>query len=388
MVEKPRGGSMRVAIVNCFDTYGERVENLYQYFGSKGNKVTVLASDFRHFAKTRIDKCGDGQMLIHVPEYKKNLSVRRLRSHYIFAKRAVEQIQEMDPDIVYVLVPPNSVVKEFAGYKRQHPEKKLIFDLIDLWPETMPIPVSKTMFPFTVWKNLRDQHLKYADYVVTECDLYREVLTDVLDGGNCSTLYLARRQQEDRVLYVKRNTLDICYLGSINNIVDIEVICSVLDQLSESFEVIFHIIGKGESKSRLLERLLTVNVKVEDYGTVYEDEEKKKIFSGCDFGLNIMKPSVCVGLTMKSIDYFEAGMPIINNIKGDTYKLVETHNIGVNLDENGRIDPAKIRLLKEQMDDVRKRANAMYKSNFTYDAFCHKLDEIYGVVIGETCKRE
>ena len=43
-----------------------------------------------------------------------------------------------------------------------------------------------------------------------------------------------------------------------------------------------------------------------------------------------MKKSVCVGLTMKSIDYFEFGLPIINNIKGDTWNAVEEYGIGIN----------------------------------------------------------
>ena len=36
-----------------------------------------------------------------------------------------------------------------------------------------------------------------------------------------------------------------------------------------------------------------------------------------------MKQEVFVGLTMKSIDYFEAGLPIINNIHGDTWNIVK-----------------------------------------------------------------
>ena len=54
------------------------------------------------------------------------------------------------------------------------------------------------------------------------------------------------------------------------------------------------------------------------HGKVFDSKEKNRIFETCHYGLNIMKDSVFVGLTMKSMDYFE-GLPIINNIQGDTW---------------------------------------------------------------------
>ena len=57
----------------------------------------------------------------------------------------------------------------------------------------------------------------------------------------------------------------------------------------------------------------------------------------CHFGLNIMKSSVCVGLTMKSVDYFRFGLPIINNIPGDTRQLVEEKGIGVQLEDREKL---------------------------------------------------
>ena len=42
---------MKVAIVNCFDTYEDRVDLLYEFFIGHGHNVTVVQSDFRHFKK-------------------------------------------------------------------------------------------------------------------------------------------------------------------------------------------------------------------------------------------------------------------------------------------------------------------------------------------------
>lgn len=44
-----------------------------------------------------------------------------------------------------------------------------------------------------------------------------------------------------------------------------------------------------------------------------------------------MKDNVCVGLTMKSIDYFQHGLPIINNIQEDTTEIVKQYKVGLML---------------------------------------------------------
>lgn len=72
-----------------------------------------------------------------------------------------------------------------------------------------------------------------------------------------------------------------------------------------------HIIGNGEKKEQFIQEVLAVGVKVIDHKEVYDQREKQEIFDQCNYGLNVMKSSVCVGLTMKSLDYMCAGLPII-----------------------------------------------------------------------------
>ena len=106
---------------------------------------------------------------------------------------------------------------------------------------------------------------------------------------------------------------------------------------------------------------------------VYEPKKKQAIFDECHFGLNIMKSSVCVGLTMKSLDYFQAGLPIINNIDGDTADMIEAYHIGFNgyhaLLENIEKLQEKDYLLMR--DNVRK----LYYEKFTKEAFVKRLED-------------
>ena len=42
---------MRAVIVNCFDTYEDRVDLVQEFFQEKGYEVIVIRSDFRHIKK-------------------------------------------------------------------------------------------------------------------------------------------------------------------------------------------------------------------------------------------------------------------------------------------------------------------------------------------------
>lgn len=325
---------MNAVIVNCFDTYEHRVRLLYDVFKEKGLSVKVLTSDFRHFEKVRrTDNIPDFQFFKAEP-YKKNLSYQRLHSHYKLSKEIFGSLEnDSNIDILWVLVPPNSFVKDAALFKKKHPKVKLIFDLIDLWPETMPIGPIKKFFPFSVWKNLRDKYLKYADTIVTECNLYRETLKKVLQGKNVETLYLARPLVPyEPHLALPQDKVNLCYLGSINNIIDVDVIANVVSEFKKFNPVTLHIVGDGEKKDQLISAVENKGCSVVFYGKVYDKAEKQKIFDSCHYGLNIMKESVCVGLTMKSMDYMEYGLPLINNIKGDTWDIIEQNQIGFNID--------------------------------------------------------
>lgn len=326
-----------ICIINCFDTYEHRVDLLHDYFKATGANVRIITSDYRHFEKCkRTDSKEDFEFIEAIP-YKKNMSVDRLRSHSVLSKTIFKKIENETYDLLWVLVPPNSFVKDAAKYKALHKETKLIFDLIDLWPETMPISKFKSFPPFTFWKNIRDKYLDAADEIVTECNLYHEKLPKKISRDKVHTIYLAREVKEyNPRLNLPEDKIVLCYLGSINNIIDIPTVRDLILDLRDIKTVVMHIVGDGEKRQELIDACNSAGAEVVYHGKVYDPVEKQMIFDTCHYGLNIMKDSVFVGLTMKSIDYFEAGLPIINNIHGDTWDVIEREEMGINV--NSRID--------------------------------------------------
>ena len=184
---------MKVGIVCAFDTYFDRVALLKEFY-QKRAQVKVIASDFSHRKKEKNRESSLVDEWIDTKPYHKNLSVARLTSHYDFSKKAEKLLEAETWDVLHVFVPCNSLVKFMALIKHKQPKTKLIFDLIDLWPETMPISKFKNVFPFTLWKQIRDKDLDQADLIFTECKLYQQVLQKE-DNEKYKVLYWARQEK-------------------------------------------------------------------------------------------------------------------------------------------------------------------------------------------------
>ena len=361
----------RVVIVNCFDTYEHRVELLKQYFTDLGSQVDIFTSDWRHFHKTVRTDCPDGYTLVHAKPYYKNLSVSRLLSHDQFAKDALSAAEKMNPHLIWVLVPPNSLVKAAELYKKKNPNVNIVLDFIDMWPETMPISKFKQYPPFSFWRDLRDKHLHFADALVTECALYRTLLEKNYPADRIHTVYLARHIQPIALgCNLSDDKISLCYLGSINNIIDIPCIGEIIRSIQMPVDL--HIIGDGEKRHELIETAETAGAHVIFHGKVYDSDKKKAILDQCHFGLNIMKPSVFVGLTMKSMDYFEYGLPLINNIAGDTWEFIEKNDIGINYKPSYGLDTQQLLKISHNRQSVRQ----FFEENFSYESFCRSVENI------------
>ena len=394
---------MKVVIVNCFDTYEDRVLLLQSYFLKRGHTVRVVTSDYRHFRKSYRTDRPEGFIFIHAKRYKKNLSVKRLISHEGFAKDAVSKVRKLRPDLLWVLAPPNSIIKSSVSYSRSNPDMRLVVDVIDMWPETMPVGRLKFTPPFQIWKALRDRYIDKADLVVTECELYKKVLSGRCDRAKLKTLYLAKRVSEPESEYIKdmdsaRETMqtedadcvsgkqappsdrwELCYLGSMNNIIDTECIGDIIRALPKRpKKTLIHLIGDGEKKAELTRTCTEAGGQVVFHGKIYDAVEKRKIFDTCHYGLNIMKNSVFVGLTMKSLDYFSGGLPIINNIEGDTYYFVEKRNIGINFRREKVLSEEELSKYME----MRRCVRTLFKEKFTVECFEKRLDEILKPLTG------
>lgn len=363
--------TQKVVLVNCFDTYRAREEAVNDFLKKNSFDVTVLTADFSHLSKQKREEKKEDYIYVETKPYNRNLSVARLYSHYAFSKSVVKEIDKLKPDLVYVMIPPNSLVKKVSRYKKNKP-LKLIFDVIDLWPETMPINKFKNTLPFSMWKNLRHKYIHNADYVVTECNLFEKYMPECV----CKTIYWPK--DISPMSYEAKHTegkINLLYLGSVNNIIDVDLICQLIKGLKTHREVCVKIIGNGENKSSFIDRLEASGARVEDYGVVFDEKKKIEVAHSCDFGLNIYKDSTCIGLTMKSIDYFSYALPVINNIKGDTFDIVKNNCLGVNITNS--INEQVITEIEEFMKNNKSFHNKLAMEQFSREGFEQKMKAVF-----------
>lgn len=330
----------KALIISCFDWYEKRLKFIERYLEKRGYRVLIITSDFDHLNKKRDTGLHLKKNLqyITVPAYRKNISLKRLWSHYIFVKQVGKILEKTTPDFVYSLIPPNYLLKVLADGKRKY-EYKLVVDVIDLWPESFPYGNTR-IFPFYMWKRLRDKNIGIADCVVVECELYKQALATNVKYEKMHTLYLTAKSLEEGVIskqvsctYNEDSKIILGYLGSINSLIDIDKICRIVMKLKEIKDVEVRIVGCGEKSNEFITKLENCGVNVTYYGAVFDEKEKYKIFQQCHYGLNIYKENVKIGLTIKSIDYFKYGLPILNTIKGDTKQLVNEYKAGININE-------------------------------------------------------
>ncbi len=367
---------MKAVIVNISDVVEYRVDMVYDCLKKMGWQVEVIASDFMHIEKKKRTLDKPDYIAVKTVPYKRNISLKRLYSHYDFAKKAKKLIDDKSFDLLYLVVPANSVAAIAKKY-RKNKNVKIIIDIIDLWPESLPFK-GTDRFPFSIWANVRNKNLKYADYIVTECDLYRDKLKKVLTGRKVQTIYWCHKEAK----YPYRETrtlpeeLTLCYLGSVNNIIDIPKIAEVVRKLTEKQAVTVKLIAAGERKQELINSLKEAGAKVVDCGKVYEYDKKKEIIDTCHYGINIMKPTVNVGISMKSIDYLEMGLPIINSLKGDLGRIIEEYGCGVNIFED-----ESLAHISNYIDmNIRRRAVEIFQIKFSNQVFEDKIRLIVGSI--------
>ena len=273
--------SLKALIITCNDSYdyGTRTYYVEHVLKGKGYSVEFLISDFDHRSKKRYKIGHEGMVhYIHVPAYKRNLSIGRIISHIRFGQKVKHFIMVGDYDLIYHCAPPNYTIKQISKCKDEK-QFKLITEVGDMWPESIPIGDSlKKVFevPFKIWRGLRDKYLDNSDTIIAECDLFRDAIRRNTGLSQVQTLYFCKKfTGESRTIsYEPGDPISLCYLGSINNIIDIDIIVKIISEIAKRTMITMHIIGDGEKRHELIDRAEKAGAKVEFYGSMKQKKEK------------------------------------------------------------------------------------------------------------------
>lgn len=375
----------RAIIITCNDSYDYNTRTKYveEFLKKQGYKVEYLISDFDHRNKQYYRALHEGTIkYVHVNSYKKNLSLGRIIAQIKFAKGVGKYIEENPPEFIYHCAPPNYTISIIAKKKKDF---ILVTEIGDMWPESIPIGESLKKLlsiPLRIWAGLRDKNLYNSDAVIAECDLFKNYLIRKTQDINIKTIYFCKQFVETNISRIPalKEKIVLVYLGSINNIIDIELIGLLIKEFVTKREVIFHIIGDGENKDALIKVSRDVGAKVIFHGILFDENRKKKIFDKSHFALNIMKDTVFVGMTMKSLDYFSYGIPMINNISGDIKRIVDKENVGFNISIKEMKNCVENILSINEKDYflLRKNVKSSHNKHFSIENFEIQLSKALG----------
>jgi hypothetical protein len=346
----------KIVLISLYGYYNSRLVFLSQELVKKNYEVIYITSLFDHISKQNNQvmdfKFANKTILVKTIKYKKNISLARLISNIFSSSNIFFKTLFLRPTVVYIMIPPDALIFFFGLFKSLL-RYKLIVDVYDLWPESLP----RNSIIFNVikffWKKNRNFFFSSIDFLIVECWYYLQFLPYRKHILSTQTIYPTFGTFK-MAQVTSFNQLNFLYLGSINNIIDIDLIIDLLIKLNKIKSTHIYIVGSGENKDKFLTKLINNNLGYSYFGNLYKNELYKFINNkNIHFGLNIMKSNIKVGFTMKSASYFMYGLPIINNIKGDTYDFINQYKIGFNLDNLDNFikilafnDLDKIKLLK------------------------------------------
>ena len=88
-------------------------------------------------------------------------------------------------------------------------------------------------------------------------------------------------------------------------------------------------------------------------------------------GINIYKRHLNIGLTLKSIDYFRYGLPLLNSIPGDTSEFVKKYGVGVNIIPS--LEMSKILQIINEPVKSRQKVWEIFEEKFSSDRYRERL---------------
>ena len=318
-------------------------------------EVEVISSSFRHQTKTQRDMNYISTIvspykvpLLHEPDYKKNISLKRIYSHHCLAKEIVHYLKKRKkPDVIICSVPSLSVGSAVTKYASRN-NIKVIIDIQDLWPEAFKmainIPIVSDILFLPMMCQANSIYAR-ADKIMAVSETYvKRGLSHNKRDKKGFTLYIGAdselvQKSIDGINIIKpEGEFWIGYVGALGHSYDI---CSVIDAiriLNEEGDknIVFKIMGEGVLLDEFVQYAKSKQVNCEfmgflSYGMMMATLKK------CDVAINPIVGNSVSSIINKVSDYALAGIPVINTQNSLEYReLIQKYGCGINC-ENGNI---------------------------------------------------
>ena len=386
-----------------------RFRYLCEFLVKKGYEVDLITTTFQHWEKKQrnlesVDQKSYpfGIKFIYEPGYRKNIDLRRVRSHKIAAENLRKLLEkEGDYDLIYAEIPPNDVALAAAEYAHRN-KIPFVADVNDLWPEAMrmvfDIPIVSDLL-FYPLKRDAEKVYSLTSGVIGTSDEYRDrpflnqkrdVLKETVYVGNEISVFDREAEQHADEVQKEEGTFWVTYAGTIGTSYDIRTVVLAAEELMKQgkTKIRFQILGDGPTRE-MLENLAKErkiqNVKFTGY-VPYEQMAAYLVKS--DVLINSFVRKAPQSIVTKIGDYLAAGKPMINTCMSPEFrKKVEQDGFGIN------IEPEDVRELvnavewmyenEAERNDMGNRARKIAEEQFDRPVSYGKIEAMISSLIAK-----
>lgn len=332
----------------------KRTMYLFDMMRSMGYDVTLVTSDFNHYAKAKrdVDKFrseypdySDIVILSAMP-YTKNISIKRWVSGKLFKNTFIKWFKKNynDYDLVYTNMPGAGTNIAMSKICKKN-NIKMIVDVRDLQPEVFRVLLKQEWLYKIVTYIMK---LK-ADKAYNTADELLAVSNEYLQRGlsanshcrNPKAVYIGAVldkfyngiEKYASGIHKPEGEIWATYAGTLGTTYDLYTLIDVAKSLqNKGFKNIkFKILGQGPEAEPL--KLYAKNNEVEnvDFIGFVDYEMMAAYLSKSDMTINSLKARASQSIINKVADYFAAGIPILNgSLCKEMRDLVDNYSAGVN----------------------------------------------------------
>ncbi|WP_210608816.1 glycosyltransferase family 4 protein [Priestia flexa] len=373
-----KGNSRFEYILNMLVNNKHDIELVTTNFSHRTKKHRVLTNQESNQSQYKLTMLSESG-------YKKNVSLQRFYSHYIFGRNLKKYLKNRKkPDVIYCAVPSLDSAYVVAKYASKN-NIKFIIDIQDVWPEAFKmvfnIPLLSNILFYPMSKKA-DYIYKAANEIVAVSETYTRRALSVNKKCEGRSVFLGTdlsyfdKVSQENLVNKPMNEIWIAYIGTLGHSYDLNCVIDALSILKEDGinNIKFVVMGDGPLKSDFQHYAKTKKVWIEFTGRL-NYEEMTGILRSCDFSVNPIKANSAGSIINKVGDYAAAGLAVLNTQESDEYrKLIKEYKAGFNCKNDSPEDLAsKIlllykdeRLRNEMGKNNRMLANDMFNRSITY----------------------
>jgi glycosyltransferase involved in cell wall biosynthesis len=365
-----------------------RFQTIAEMARLRDHHVTFYSSTFRHNTKTvRYEETtaiahepGYDIIFVKSPAYYDNLSMKRLRAHYTFAKNIAEELSKHPkPDAIMMTMPPVSLSYEVTRWAKRN-NVPVIIDIIDPWPDVLrngmkQVPKALQDVILMPMSSRIRQALRSASAITGISQAYINWASRYApEVKELHVFYPARKLEEMQEVMKKHRSehpspagqIRVIYAGSFSSSYDLPAILQAAEILNEKYgdAIQFSIAGAGpqtdlvkDYESRLSNLIYLGRLPKEDLLVEY---------ARADIGLTQHIKGATQSVTYKLFDLLACGLPIMNSLESEMKDIINDNGVGFfNEPGNGRqlaenieklyLDPALLNQMKQAALDLTAR---------------------------------